>query len=77
MKKAISLLLALTMVITSLSIAFPVFADTGAEVDTVVDELSELYQERRKMIKALKIPPPAVSLLRRLWSRKLTVMLKG
>lgn len=45
MKKAISLLLALTMVITSLSIAFPVFADTGAEVDTVVDELSELYQE--------------------------------
>lgn len=45
MKKAISLLLALTMIVTSLSIAFPVFADTGAEVDTVVDELSELYQD--------------------------------
>ena len=45
MKKAISLLLALTMVITSLSIAFPVFADTGAQVDTVVDELSDLYRE--------------------------------
>lgn len=45
MKKSISLLLALTMVITSLSIAFPVFADTGAEVDTVVDELSDLYRE--------------------------------
>lgn len=45
MKKSISLLLALTMVITSLSIAFPVFADMGAEVDTVVDELSDLYRE--------------------------------
>lgn len=45
MKKSISLLLALTMVITSLSIAFPVFADTGAQVDTVVDELSDLYRE--------------------------------
>ena len=33
------------MVITSLSIAFPVFADTGAQVDTVVDELSDLYRE--------------------------------
>lgn len=45
MKKSISLLLALTMVITSLSITFPVFADMGAEVDTVVDELSDLYRE--------------------------------
>ncbi len=45
MKKSISLLLALTMIVTSLSIAFPVFADTGAQVDTVVDELSELYRE--------------------------------
>ena len=45
MKKSISLLLALTMVITSLSIAFPVFADTGAQVDTVVDEFSDLYRE--------------------------------
>ena len=45
MKKTISLLVALTMIVTSLSIAFPVFADTGAEVDTVVDELSDLYRE--------------------------------
>lgn len=45
MKRTISLLLALTMIVTSLSIAFPVFADTGAQVDTVVDELSELYRE--------------------------------
>lgn len=45
MKKGISVLVALTMIITSLSIAFPVFADTGAEVDTVVDELSDLYRE--------------------------------
>ena len=54
MKKAISLLLALTMVITSLSIAFPVFADTGAEVDTVVDELSELYQEEAEDDKSIE-----------------------
>lgn len=45
MKRTISLLLALTMIITSLSIAFPVFADTGAKLDSVVDELSELYRE--------------------------------
>lgn len=45
MKKIIALFVSLTMIITSLSIAFPVFADTGVEVDTVVDELSELYQE--------------------------------
>lgn len=54
MKKAISLLLALTMVITSLSIAFPVFADTGAQVDTVVDELSELYQEETAEDKSIE-----------------------
>lgn len=54
MKKSISLLLALTMVITSLSIAFPVFADTGAQVDTVVDELSELYQEETAEDKSIE-----------------------
>ena len=54
MKKAISLLLALTMIITSLSIAFPVFADTGAQVDTVVDELSELYQEEAEDDKSIE-----------------------
>ena len=54
MKKSISLLLALTMVITSLSIAFPVFADTGAQVDTVVDELSELYQEEAEDDKSIE-----------------------
>lgn len=42
------------MVVTSLSIAFPVFADTGAEVDTVVDELSELYQEEAEDDKSIK-----------------------
>lgn len=76
MKKTISLLVALTMIVTSLSIAFPVFADTGAEVDTVVDELSELYQEEGKMIKALKIPPPAVLSLKQILSRKLMAALK-
>ena len=54
MKKSISLLLALTMIVTSLSIAFPVFADTGAQVDTVVDELSELYQEEAAEDKSLE-----------------------
>ncbi len=54
MKKSISLLLALTMIITSLSIAFPVFADTGAQVDTVVDELSELYQEETAEDKSIE-----------------------
>lgn len=54
MKKSISLLLALTMVITSLSIAFPVFADTGAQVDTVVDELSELYRDEAEENKSLE-----------------------
>lgn len=54
MKKAISLLLALTMIITSLSIAFPVFADTGAQVDTVVDELSELYRDEAEDDKSIE-----------------------
>ena len=54
MKKAISLLLALTMIITSLSIAFPVFADTGAQVDTVVDQLSELYRDEAENDKSIE-----------------------
>ena len=54
MKKAISLLLALTMIITSLSIAFPVFADTGVEVDAVVDELSELYRDEAEEDKSIE-----------------------
>ena len=54
MKKSISLLLALTMVITSLSIAFPVFADTGAQVDTVVNELSELYRDEAENDKSIE-----------------------
>lgn len=45
MKKPISVFIALTMIFASVNIAFPVFADTRAELDTVVDELSELYQE--------------------------------
>lgn len=45
MKKSISIFIALTMILASLNIAFPVFADTGAELDSVVDELSELYRE--------------------------------
>ncbi len=54
MKKSISLLLALTMIVTSLSIAFPVFADTGAAVDAVVNELSELYQEEAEDNKSIE-----------------------
>lgn len=54
MKKGISLLLALTMVVTSLSIAFPVFANTGAEDETVVDELSELYRDEAEDDKSIE-----------------------
>lgn len=54
MKKGISVLVALTMIVTSLSIAFPVFADTGAEVDTVVDELSELYRDEAENDKSIE-----------------------
>lgn len=54
MKKTISLLVALTMIITSLSIAFPVFADTGVAVDIVVDELSELYRDEAEDDKSLE-----------------------
>ena len=45
MKKTISIFIALTMIFASVNIAFPAFADTGAELDLVVDELSELYRE--------------------------------
>lgn len=62
MKKSISLLLALTMIVTSLSIAFPVFADTGAELDSVVDELSELYRKKLPKVRILKPRQRAVSL---------------
>lgn len=54
MKKGISVLVALTMIVTSLSIAFPVFADTGAEVDAVVDELSELYRDEAEEDKSIE-----------------------
>lgn len=54
MKKGISVLVALTMIITSLSIAFPVFADTGAEVGAVVDELSELYRDEAEEDKSIE-----------------------
>lgn len=54
MKKTISIFIALTMILVSLNIAFPVFADTGAEVDTVVDELSELYQEEAEDDKSIE-----------------------
>lgn len=45
MKKPISIFIALIMIFASVNIAFPVFADTGSELDTVVDELSQLYRE--------------------------------
>lgn len=54
MKKTISVFIALTMIFASVNIAFPVFADTGAEVDIVVDELSELYQEEAEDDKSIE-----------------------
>ena len=54
MKKFLALFLTLMMIISSLSIAFPVFADTGAEVETVVDELSELYRDEAEDDKSIE-----------------------
>lgn len=54
MKKIIALFVSLTMIVTSLSIAFPVFADTGTPVDTVVDELSELYRDEAEEDKSIE-----------------------
>lgn len=45
MKKFLALLLALVMIVSSLAAALPVFADTGADIDTVVAELSQLYYD--------------------------------
>lgn len=45
MKKSIALLLALTIVISALGSAFPVLADTGADIDTVVAQLSQLFSD--------------------------------
>ena len=54
MKKLISLFCAVAMLITTISMALPTFASTGNSIDTVVEELSELYQEEAEKGKELE-----------------------
>jgi len=54
MKKIISIICSIVMLITTVSIALPTFASTGNSIDTVVEELSELYQEEAESGKELE-----------------------
>lgn len=54
MKKIISIICSIVMLITAISIALPTFASTGNSIDTVVEELSELYQEETENGKELE-----------------------
>lgn len=54
MKKVISILCSITMLITTINIAIPTFASTGNSIDTVVEELSELYQDEAENGKELE-----------------------
>lgn len=52
--KIISILCSITILITSISFVLPTFAATGNSIDTVVEELSELYQEEAENGKELE-----------------------
>ncbi len=54
MKKIISIICSIVLLITTISIAFSAFASTGNSIDTVVEELSELYQEEAESGKELE-----------------------
>ena len=54
MKKIISTLCSMAILITSISFVLPTFAATGNSIDTVVEELSELYQEEAESGKELE-----------------------
>lgn len=54
MKKIISIICSITILIASVSFVVPVFAATGNSIDTVVEELSELYQEEAESGKKLE-----------------------
>lgn len=54
MKKVISIICSITILIASVSFVLPVFADTDNSIDTVVEELSELYHEEAESGKELE-----------------------
>lgn len=54
MKRIISIICSFTKLIASVSFVLPTFAATGKSVDTVVEELSELYQEEAESGKELE-----------------------
>ncbi|MDE6864553.1 MAG: leucine-rich repeat protein, partial [Eubacterium sp.] len=54
MKKIISIICSITILIASVSFVVPIFAATGNSIDTVVEELSELYQEEAESGKKLE-----------------------
>lgn len=54
MKKIISILCSTAILITSISFVMPTFASTGNSIDTVVEELSELYQDEAESGKELE-----------------------
>lgn len=64
-----------TILIASVSFVMPTFAATGNSIDTVVEELSELYQRRLKTVKNLKTLLSAELLLKQTASLIHTVML--
>lgn len=54
MKKIISIICSFTILITSVSFVLPTFAATGNSINTVIEELSELYQEEAESGKELE-----------------------
>lgn len=54
MKKITSIICSTVLLITTVSIALPTFASAGNSVDTVVEELSSLYQEEAESGKELE-----------------------
>lgn len=54
MKRIISIICSMAILIASVSFVLPTFAATGNSIDAVVEELSELYQEEAVSGKNLK-----------------------
>jgi len=54
MKKIISIVCSIAMLITTISMALPAFASTGNSIDTVVEELSELNRQEAESGKELE-----------------------
>lgn len=53
MKKIISILCSVAILVATVSMALPSYAETGNSIDTVIEELSELYQEETESGKEL------------------------